>query len=621
MKSLTATISFIIGVALLSFVHQDVSNSIEASPDRSALEWINKKHSSIIESTSDFSDFVQKEEHKMEEVEMKFHQLKNQFKALEFIYYYVDPQSFSKSINGAPLPKLEKKVPDITIISPQGFQRIEEMIYTSESRADIAMMVNKLKGDLIIYTALFSERYVTDPVIFEALRYGIIRINTMGITGFDAPGNSDSSLKDAASYFESYLTVLDFYKKYIPVKRYKVSKRLSEKAVHQLMQASFESFDRFTFVKDILDPLWRNSLAIQKALQIELPSQRFSKLKRPVNYNAKSLYAANFLNTSFFSEQTGENEELLVSLGEELFFDSRLSQSGEHSCASCHHPNKSFTDGLPLSKNLKDGGAGNRNSPTLINAVYAERYFHDMRVDRLAFQMDHVVLNPIEFNTRYDSIIVRLRKDDEFNDRMKSNYGKEGITKNTITNAMSAYVASLTSFDSAFDKMIRKETNELDTAVISGFNLFMGKAACATCHFPPTFSGLLAPDYTESESEVLGVPGTPKAPYEIDSDPGRYMNRLLKEQAIFYKHAFKTPTVRNSSQTSPYMHNGVYSSLDEVIEFYDVGGGIGLGIEVPNQTLPSDSLHLKDYEKRNLKLFMESLEDNPFIVRGKRNNQ
>ena len=612
MKKIIAPLALVIVTVLLSFVHQKESYSIKASPVSSALTWINKKHSSIIQSTKDFAEFVQQKESELGDIQIKFHQLKNEFKSIEFIYYYLDPQSFSKEINGAPLPKILQKVPEMTVLSPKGFQRIEEMIYTHESKEEILMMILELKDKLVIYSPMFSQKYITDPVIFEALRYGLIRMNTMGITGFDAPGNADESLNDASTYFESYLTILNFYKKYIPNGQFSISKQLSISAVSQLKQADFESFDRFTFIREILDPLWRNSLQIQNSLQIELPNQRFSKLQRPVNYSAKSLYAADFLNKSFFSEYTLENDEVRISLGEELFFDSRLSKSGESSCASCHHPNKSFTDGLPLSTNFKDGGAGKRNSPTLINSVYAERYFHDMRVDRLAFQMDHVVLNPIEFNTRYDSIVSRLQNDLEFNKRMINTYGKEGITKNTITNAMSSYVASLTSFDSPFDKMVRNETEELDTAVIAGFNIFMGKGACATCHFSPTFSGLLPPEYAESESEVLGVPSTPEAPFKIDPDLGRFMNHLLKEQALYNKHAFKTPTVRNIIQTSPYMHNGVYNSLDEVIEFYDVGGGIGLGIEVPNQTLPSDSLHLTDYEKESLKLFLQSLESNPF---------
>ncbi len=612
MKTLISFTILLLGIITLSFMRNDVYYSIEASPDQQSLKWVITKHDSLLESTVQFANLLKSKKTEASKVREEFHQLKRQFKQLEFIYYYADPQSFSEGINGAPLPKLQKKVPDMTILEPKGFQRIEEMIYTSEDNDAIVTMVDKLKDNLSLYTTLFSTRYVTDPVIFEALRYGIIRINTMGITGFDAPGNTDPSLKDAAQFFKSYSSLLGFYKKYIPEQAYTKNIKLAKKAAQELEAASFETFDRFTFIKEILDPLWRHSLKIQRALQIELPGQRFSKLQRPVNYLAESLYADNFLNKSFFSEHTFGEDENRIKLGEALFFDQRLSKSGKHSCASCHHPSKAFTDGLPLSKDLTNGGAGKRNSPTLINAVYAERYFHDMRVDRLAFQMDHVVLNPIEFNTRYDSIIANLKQDEDFSSKMIAIYGAEGITKNTITNAMSAYVASLTSFESAFDKMIRNETNDLDEATIAGFNLFMGKAACATCHFPPTFSGLLPPEYSESESEVLGVPSTPEAPFQIDPDPGRYMNHLLKEQATFYKHAFKTPTVRNINQTAPYMHNGVYSSLDKVIEFYDVGGGIGLALDVPNQTLPGDSLHLTQREKLNLKHFLKSLDDNPF---------
>jgi len=615
MKTLISITILALGSVMLSFMRQDVHYSIEESPVQESLEWVLTKHQSLVDATSQFSQLVKNEKVEASKVREEFHQLKRQFKQLEFIYYYVDPQSFSIGINGAPLPKLQKKVPDMTILEPKGFQRIEEMIYTDEENDALIKMIDKLKEQLSIYTPLFSKRYVTDPVIFEALRYGIIRMNTMGITGFDAPGNAAPSLKDAAQFFESYSTILKFYKKYLPKHDYQKNIVLANKAVRDLEGASFETFDRFEFIKEVLDPLWRYSLETQQTLQIELPNQRFSKIQRPVNYMANSLYASDFLNKLFYSEHTFGDDEQKIKLGETLFFDQRLSKSGEHSCASCHQPSKAFTDGLPLSKDLTNGGQGKRNSPTLINAVYAERYFHDMRVDRLAFQMDHVVLNPIEFNTRYDSIIARLRLDEELTAQMMDAYGNEGITKNTLTNAMSAYVASLTSFDSAFDKMIRNETNDLDADVINGFNLFMGKAACATCHFPPTFSGLLPPEYSESESEVLGVPSTPQAPFEIDPDPGRYMNHLLKEQATFYKHAFKTPTVRNINQTAPYMHNGVYNSLDEVIEFYDVGGGVGLAVEVPNQTLPGDSLHLTENEKLNLKLFLESLEDNPFDIK------
>ncbi|MBX2840271.1 MAG: cytochrome C peroxidase, partial [Flammeovirgaceae bacterium] len=129
------------------------------------------------------------------------------------------------------------------------------------------------------------------------------------------------------------------------------------------------------------------------------------------------------------------------------------------------------------------------------------------------------------------------------------------------------------------------------------------------CHFAPVFNGTVPPVYHESESEVLGIPAdTDTIMAKIDGDMGR-ANGILKERANIFEHSFKTPTVRNVALTSPYMHNGVYQSLEEVIDFYNKGGGIGLGIEVPNQTLPENSLGLSDNEKLDLVAFMNALSD------------
>lgn len=612
MKATIGSFFLILGILALSFLPREAAQEIKSTPNNKVINWVSEKHNHLLSRMEGFYNLVQNEDTPPETIRQSFHKLKNTFKEIEFIYYYLDPQSFSVGVNGAPLPKLKKKVPDMTVIPPQGFQRIEELIYENGSSAEIAMHTEKLSKKVKAYERLLTPQYMTDPVIFESIRYGIIRTNTMAITGFDAPGNTDVSLKDAAMFFHSVRSIAELYSDYYPKDQLNHITSLCNRAKIDLEKATFEDFDRYTFIQTILDPLWRKTLELQNTLQIELPSQRFSKLQRPVNYQANSLYAEDFLNTDYFSEYTGPHQREKSSIGRKLFFDKRLSKTKTHSCASCHHPKKSFTDGLPLSKNLTDGGPGKRNSPSLINAVYADRYFHDLRVDRLAFQMDHVVLNPIEFNSRYDTIISRLREDKQLLSAFTTAYGKEGITKNTITNAMSSFVASLTSFQSSFDKAIRNEDPEIDQQVKKGFNLFMGKATCATCHFPPTFSGLLPPEYAENESEVLGVPSTSSAPYSLDEDLGRYMNHILKEQASFYKNAFKTPTVRNMKTTAPYMHNGVYETLEEVIEFYNVGGGIGLGIDVPNQTLPPDSLHLTASEKRALIRFLHSLEDNPF---------
>lgn len=120
----------------------------------------------------------------------------------------------------------------------------------------------------------------------------------------------------------------------------------------------------------------------------------------------------------------------------------------------------------------------------------------------------------------------------------------------------------------------------------------------------------MPPSYRESESEVLGVPASADfdAP-QLDSDLGRYRSGWPLDSAAWFRHHFKTPTVRNVALTAPYMHNGVYQTLEEVMRFYHVGGGAGLGLDVPNQTLPSDSLDLTPRDIDDMIAFVQALTD------------
>jgi cytochrome c peroxidase len=168
------------------------------------------------------------------------------------------------------------------------------------------------------------------------------------------------------------------------------------------------------------------------------------------------------------------------------------------------------------------------------------------------------------------------------------------------------YIRSLARWNSPFDRYARGETDALDPAARRGFNLFMGKAACATCHFPPAFNGVVPPRYIETESEVLGVPEKfPATPLVLDPDPGRGIVHLNP----IFQNAFKTPTVRNVALTAPYMHNGSMETLEDVMDFYNAGGGAGLGLDVPNQTLPTDSLGLTRREMDDVIAFMKALTD------------
>jgi cytochrome c peroxidase len=131
----------------------------------------------------------------------------------------------------------------------------------------------------------------------------------------------------------------------------------------------------------------------------------------------------------------------------------------------------------------------------------------------------------------------------------------------------------------------------------------MGKARCATCHYMPLFNGSFPPVYRKNEVEVIGVPKS-RSQNEIDPDMGRY--DIVKVESV--KHAFKISTVRNAARTAPYMHNGVYATLEQVMDFYNKGGGAGLGIKLRNQTLPADKLNLTEKEIGEVIAFIKSLD-------------
>jgi cytochrome c peroxidase len=153
---------------------------------------------------------------------------------------------------------------------------------------------------------------------------------------------------------------------------------------------------------------------------------------------------------------------------------------------------------------------------------------------------------------------------------------------------------------------MRGDESKMTKLEVKGFNVFMGKAKCGTCHFMPLFNGTVPPNFGHTEAEILGVPATTDTLHPVlDQDPGKF----ALHRKDLHKFAFKTPTIRNAALTAPYMHNGVYTSLEEVIDFYDRGGGQGLGLDISTQTLPADKLNLTTDEKQALVAFMHTLTD------------
>ena len=190
-----------------------------------------------------------------------------------------------------------------------------------------------------------------------------------------------------------------------------------------------------------------------------------------------------------------------------------------------------------------------------------------------------------------------------FRDFVKLTPEENKITIDHVVSAISSYYGSFSKYYSPFDDAMN-QGSAVDEKIQKGFNIFMSKGRCATCHFMPQFNGI-KPPYVNSEFEVLGVPADTFY-RSLSPDSGRYLINPAPEMM----NAFRTPSLRNTRYTAPYMHHGKFPSLQSVMEFYDAGGGVGHGLRVSNQTLETDSLHLSANEKTEVLGFLFSLSEN-----------
>lgn len=559
-------------------------------------------------------------ESKPKDARQKFLKSREAYKRIEFLAAFLDPEFVKDYINGPPLPSMERKAEEISVLQPEGFQILEELLFAedpSANKTEIKALAEKLFETHHTLKAYQKKVYFTDRHVFEGARTEILRIFTLGLTGFDSPSLENVMHEQVVALQAAFESI----KHYMPALKSRdnvLAVHLSsafEGAIEYLRENNdFDTFDRMHFLKHYTNPLFALIFDAQMALGVEtIHEVSMLTQKHAVNIKAKNIFANDFVNLMYYSRSPQDKyTDQVVELGKLLFFDPILSRNHERSCASCHNPALAFTDGKRKSTAFDFKGTVDRNSPTLVNAVYADRFFYDLRVGVLDDQIEHVVVDHKEFDNTFLDIIEKLGESDKYVSLFRQAFPElegEPVKKYSISASLAAYVSSLSGFNSPFDQYVRGESDQLSPGAIKGFNLFMGKASCGTCHFAPVFNGLVPPEFHESESEVLGVPASKdKTDPALDQDLGRSKGRL-REHADIFQHSFKTTTVRNVALTAPYMHNGVYDNLEEVIEFYNEGGGVGLGLQVENQTLPPDPLALSEEEKGQLVAFMEALTD------------
>lgn len=542
-------------------------------------------------------------------------------KRLELLWEFIEHEKYNAKINAAPLLKPEPGSIDYTIVEPQGFQVLDELV--SLENVPEKVIKTELKGLLskLLKETKNSVHYVkqypiNDYVFFEAFKRSINRFYNLGISDFDTPG-TDSQFRDGlvlVSYWNEIYT--NYYKQILEQKQPKQAEIIQGclQRIEEKLKKS-ESLEFIDLLRDEVLPLHSALVKAQEKLGVEFLDE-ISHLPMPVNPRVEHFMAENYLNENYFiGINSKENTAELSELGKILFNDPILSNNNKRACASCHKPEFAFADGKAKTINIDQNGLLKRNSPGLLNALYAKDFFHDLRAESLQGQVDHVVNNPEEFASNFKEIALKLNESSAYKDLFNSlfKHHKTPISKHTITQAIASYVGTLKSFNSPFDLYVRKESDDFNKEAKAGYNLFMGKAACATCHFAPTFAGLLPPFYDDTESEILGVWEKFDTIYpNLDTDFGRGDNGKIRSELPIYDRSFKTVTLRNIGETGPYMHHGNFKTLQEVLHFYNKGGGGGMGLTVPFQTLSEDPLNLTQEELNQLEAFMLQLSDNPF---------
>lgn len=307
-----------------------------------------------------------------------------------------------------------------------------------------------------------------------------------------------------------------------------------------------------------------------------------------------------------------------IRLGRKLFFDERLSHSGKLSCGSCHLPHEGFTVNERATPVGHEGAILRRNAPTLLNVAYQRSLFLDGRQTSLEEQaLEPFTVEDELANPSLDVVLDRIRQLPDYAGLFEEAFG-EGVNPRTVGQAISSYERTLLAADSAFDRWrYGGQTDALDTLAKQGFDLFTGKAGCVACHVLDERQAVFT-DHLFHDDGVGWIPSrdigagrlmTPRGlpVYAALNDPDADatpsdMGRMEVTKEFIDMFRYRTPSLRNIELTAPYMHNGTFETLEDVVAYYGDGGFRHFGID----PLVRD-LSLNDAEKAALVAFLKSL--------------
>jgi cytochrome c peroxidase len=535
-----------------------------------------------------------------------FREARAAYKRVEYLLAYQSPDA-AEVLNGPPLPAPHETVIHAEV-PPTGLQVIEALVFAPATAGTAGGV--RAAGDSIRPTlaALQQVRPVArgaDARLFDAMRLELARVSVLGIAGADATVSKDG-IRESAEALRGVREAVAAYRPGPggPAGRWEQLDRRLGEAISELEdEPDFASFDRLGFIAGRARPAALALSELQQALGIpRAPRPGWSS-------RANTIFDSEAVTPALYAPSDAPADDpAVVALGRTLFFDPVLSAGARRSCATCHQPALAFADGR--ARALVDAGPGPvRNTPSVLTAALQPFQFADLRARTLEDQIAAVLANPREMARPLPQAVQLLGRDSvrraDFARAFRDS-SVAPVTDRRVQLALAAYLRSLASLDARFDRAVGGDTAAITPDERRGFNLFMGKAGCGSCHFAPTFGGAVPPELTEMESEVLGVPARAVIRgAQVDPDSGV----AGFDHAALHAHAFKTPSLRNVALTAPYMHNGVYRTLEQVMDFYDRGGGPGIGVRLPNQTLPTERLRLTEGERRELIAFLRTLTD------------
>jgi cytochrome c peroxidase len=319
-----------------------------------------------------------------------------------------------------------------------------------------------------------------------------------------------------------------------------------------------------------------------------------------------------------------------VALGQKLFFDGRLSVDGTVACATCHDPERAFTDGRTTSIGVK-GRSGQRNSPTVLNALYNKTQFWDGRAKTLEAQAALPIVNPVEMGQPdLEAAVASLAAYPEYWQAFQNIFGRPPNGQDLVR-AIASYERTLTSFDSPFDRFLAGDDKAIDGAAKRGWVLFNGQARCNKCHALPDDMPDLT-NFKDDDFHNIGVlivrhrvvPLARKAERLVDSGNVAEVDRaaIQSEMSALGRFlvtkkepdiaSFKTPGLRNVLVTGPYFHDGSHETLWDVLDHYNKGAGI----QDPWLDADIQPLGLQERELDDLVAFMASLTSDDYQAQG-----